>query len=55
MINYPNLLSDNFEEDISPTELNNNEKEIKLVDITYNDDENSKLADIDKQRAIIPK
>ncbi len=46
--NHLDLLSDYFEEDISPGALNNNKEEIRSVDTTSNDDENSRPADIDK-------
>lgn len=45
-INHLNLLSDNFEEDISPRLSINNEEEIRLMDTTSNDDENSRPTDI---------
>ncbi len=52
--NHPALPSDYFEEDISLKASNNDEEEIRPADTTDNDDENSKLADIDKKRLTIP-
>lgn len=46
--NHPSLSSDNFEEDISLRASNNNKKEISLADIMGNDNESSKLADINQ-------
>lgn len=47
-IDYPNLLLDNFEKDISPKKLNNGKEEIKSADIMGNDNENSRSADINQ-------
>ncbi len=54
MTNHPDLLSDYFEEDISPEASNNHEEEIRLADIIGNDDKNSRPMDIDKQRPTTP-
>ncbi len=53
-INHPDLPSDYFEEDISPRASNNDEEEIRLADTMGNNDENSRPADIDKQRPTTP-
>lgn len=47
MINHPNLLLDNFEEDIYSKVLNNSKKKIRLADIN-NNKEDIRPADIDK-------
>ncbi len=52
--NHPDLLSDYFEEDISPGASNNDKKEIRPADITDNDDGNSRPADIDEQSPTTP-
>lgn len=53
-INYPDLSSDNFKEDISLGASNNDKEKIRLANTTGNDNENSRLANIDKQRLITP-
>ncbi len=52
--NHPDLPSNNFEEDVSLGTSNNDEEKIKPVDITGNDDKNSRPTDIDKQRPTTP-
>ncbi len=54
MTNHPDLPSDYFKKDISPEESNNNKEVIRPADTTGNDDENSRPADIDKQRPTTP-
>lgn len=54
MTYHSNLSSSNFEEDISPKVSNNGEEKIRLADTTGNDNENSRPADINEQRSIIP-
>ncbi len=52
--NHLDLPSDYFAEDISPGASNNNKEEIRPADITDNDDENSRPANIDKKRPTTP-
>lgn len=54
IINYSDLPSDNFGEDINPGASNNDEKEIRLVNTMENDNKNSKHMDIDQQKPITP-
>ncbi len=46
--NHLDLLSDYFKDDISSGASSNNKEEIRPVDTMGNDDENSRLADIDE-------
>lgn len=48
------MLSDNFEENISSNTSNNGEKEFKPANTISNNNKNSKYANIDQQRPIIP-
>lgn len=52
-INHLDLLSNNFEENISPRSPNNSKRRIRPADID-NDKKKIKLADMDKQRPAIP-
>lgn len=51
-INHSELLSDNFDKDISLGVSNNNKEEIKTIHIKDNDYKNSRPVDINKQRLI---
>ena len=51
-INHPDLLSDNFKENISLGVSNNDKEKIRLADTIGNDNENSRPVNIDKQRPI---
>lgn len=53
IINFLDLPSDNYEEDINSKGLNNGKKKIRQVNID-NDKKNIRPADIDKQRPAIP-
>ena len=53
MTNHLNFLSNNFQENIGLEARNNKKEEIRSVDTTSNVSENSKLANIDKQRLTI--
>ena len=44
--NHPDLPSNNFQENISPKISNNGKKKIKPADIMNNNNENSRLMDI---------
>lgn len=48
MTNYPDSPSEYFEKDICLGVSNNNKEEIRPADTIGNDNNNSKLADIDK-------
>lgn len=47
IINYLNILLNNFKKNINLKILKNSKKEIKLVDIISNNNKNSRFADID--------
>ncbi len=52
--NHPDLPCDYFKEDISPGASNNDKEEIRPVDTTGNDNENSIPAGIDEQKPTKP-
>lgn len=54
MTNHLDLPQDSFEKDISLGASNNGKKKIRLVDTIGNNNENSRLIDVNQQKLITP-